>query len=72
MKKELIIKELNNLFHKEWQSYNNAKLLKDTYGWDSLKQIQLILLIEKKLKKKLSVQNILKIKKVGDVNAYLK
>lgn len=72
MKKELIIKELNNLFHKEWQSYNNTKLLKDTYGWDSLKQIQLILLIEKKLKKKLSVQNILKIKKVGDVNAYFK
>ena len=63
MKKELIIKELNNLFHKEWQSYNNTKLLKDTYGWDSLKQIQLILLIEKKLKKKTFSSKYIKNKK---------
>jgi len=72
MKKELAIKELEKLFHNKWQSYNNKKLLKDTDGWDSLKQIQLILLIEKKIKKKLSIQKILKIKKVGDVNLYLK
>ncbi len=72
MKKELIIKELNKLFHNKWQYYKNSTLLKNTDGWDSLKQIQLVLLLEKKIKKKLSVQKILKIKKVGDINTYLK
>lgn len=72
MKKELIIKELDKLFHSKWQSYKNSTLLKNTDGWDSLKQIQLVLLIEKQIKKKLSVQKILKIKKVGDIKTYLK
>tara|TARA_B100001059_G_C17766685_1_gene546018 strand:+ start:1082 stop:1300 length:219 start_codon:yes stop_codon:yes gene_type:complete len=72
MKKELAIKELDKLFHNKWKSYKNNKLLKDTEGWDSFKQIQLVILIEKKIKKKLSVQKILKIKKVSDINLYLK
>lgn len=72
MKKELAIKELEKLFHNKWKAYKSNKLLKDADGWDSLKQIQLIILIEKKIKKKLSIQKILKIKKVGDVNLYLK
>lgn len=72
MQKELAIKELEKLFHNKWKSYKNNKLLKDADGWDSLKQIQLIILIEKKIKKKLPIQEILKIKKVGDVNLYLK
>ena len=72
MKNELVIKELDKLFHNKWKSYENKKLLKDTSGWDSFKQIQLVILLEKKIKKKLSVKKILKIKKVGDVNLYLK
>ena len=51
MKKELIIKELDKLFHNKWHSYKNSTSLKNTDGWDSLKQIQLVLLLEKKLKK---------------------
>ena len=66
MKEELIIKELNKLFDNKWKSYKSSTLLKNTDGWDSLKQIQLVLLLEKIIKKKLSVQKILKIKpKIG-------
>ena len=72
MKKKLIIKELDKLFHNKWQYYKNSMLLKHTDSWDSLKQIQIVILIEKNLGKKLSVKQILKIKKVGDINKYLK
>ena len=30
MKKELITKELNKLFHNKWKSYKNSTLLKNT------------------------------------------
>ena len=72
MKKELVIKELDRIFQIDWSKLNASKLLKDLDGWDSLKQIQLILLVEKLIKKKLEVKNILKIKKVGDINYFIK
>ena len=72
MKKKLSIKELDKLFHNNWQSYKNSMFLRDIDGWDSLKQIQTIILIEKNLGKKLSVKDILKIKKIGDINRYFK
>lgn len=72
MKKELAIKELDKIFQIDWSKLKDTILLKDLDGWDSLKQIQIILLIEKKIKKKLKIKNILKMKKVGDINSYIK
>lgn len=72
MKEKLTIKKLDKLFLNNWQSYKNSMLLKNIDGWDSLKQIHLIMLIEKNLGKKLNLKDILKIKKVGDVNKYFK
>ena len=72
MKEKLTIKKLDKLFLNNWQSYKNSMLLKNIDGWDSLKQINLIMLIEKNLGKKLNLKDILKIKKVGDVNKYFK
>ena len=72
MKKELVTKELDRIFQINWSKLKASKSLKDLDGWDSLKQIQLILLVEKLIKKKLEVKNILKIKKVGDINYFIK
>ena len=53
MKKELVTKELDRIFQINWSKLKASKSLKDLDGWDSLKQIQLILLVEKLIKKKL-------------------
>ena len=49
----------------------NTKL-KNLSNWDSLKQLELVSLIEKKLKKKLSIEEILKIKSIKDLKKKIK
>ena len=39
-------------------------------NWDSLKQIELVMLLEKRIKRKLKSKEILKIKKIKDLSRY--
>jgi acyl carrier protein len=64
-----ILNDLNKIFR---SYFNNDKInlvekstAKDVKGWDSLAQISLIVLIEKKFKMKFSVREISKLENVG-------
>lgn len=72
MKNKLIIKSLNSIFEENWEELKDNKKLLDLYNWDSLKQIELVLFLEKQIKKKLTVKEIVKIKTVGNINKLLK
>ena len=65
-------KQLNKIFDEDWSSLSQNTKLNRLNNWDSLKQIELVALIEKKIKKKLSINQILRIKSVKDVNIKLK
>ena len=62
MKKKLNFKGIDKIFVEDLNSLSENTLLKNLTNWDSLKQLELISLLEKNLKKKLSIQEILKIK----------
>tara|TARA_S200000501_G_C20410965_1_gene563495 strand:+ start:74 stop:289 length:216 start_codon:yes stop_codon:yes gene_type:complete len=64
--------QLNKIFEEDWSSLSQNTKLNRLNNWDSLKQIELVGLIEKKIKKKLSINQILRIKSVKDVNIKLK
>lgn len=64
--------QLNKIFEEDWSSLSQNTKLNRLNNWDSLKQIELVALIEKKIKKKLSINQILRIKSVKDVNIKLK
>ncbi len=72
MKKKFDYSKLNKIFEENWSSLSESKKLNSLQNWDSLKQIELVILIEKKLKRKLSVKEILKFKTVKDINLILK
>ena len=66
-----ILNDLNKIFR---SYFNNDKInlvekstAKDVKGWDSLAQISLIVLIEKKFKMKFSVREISKLENVGEM-----
>ena len=63
MKKKFNFKGIDKIFIEDLNILSEKTLLKNLSNWDSLKQLQLVSLLEKKLKKKLSIQEILKIKK---------
>ena len=44
--------KLNKIFEENWSSLSESKKLNSLQNWDSLKQIELVILIEKKIKKK--------------------
>ena len=64
--------QLDKIFEEDWSSLPQNTKLNRLNNWDSLKQIELVTLIEKKIKKKLSINQILNIKSVKDVNIKLK
>ena len=64
--------QLNKIFEEDWSSLPQNTKLNRLNNWDSLKQIELVTLIEKKIKKKLSFYQIINIKSVKDVNIKLK
>ncbi len=64
--------QLNKIFEEDWSSLPQNTKLNRLNNWDSLKQIELVTLIEKKIKKKLSINQIINIKSVKDVNIKLK
>ena len=72
MKNKLTIKSLNSIFEENWEELKDKKKLLDLSNWDSLKQIELVLFLEKQMKKKLTVKEIVKIKTVGNINKLLK
>ena len=72
MKKKFNYSKLNKIFEEDWSSLSERKKLNSLENWDSLKQIELVVLIEKKLKRKLSIKEILKFKTVKDINLILK
>ena len=72
MKKKFDYSKLNKIFEEDWSSLSERKKLNSLENWDSLKQIELVVLIEKKLKRKLSIKEILKFKTVKDINLILK
>lgn len=72
MKKKFNFKEINKLFSEDLNTLSENTKLKDLSNWDSLKQLELISLLEKNLKKKLTIKEILKIKLIKDLKNKLK
>tara|TARA_Y100000389_G_scaffold203999_1_gene254463 strand:+ start:4441 stop:4659 length:219 start_codon:yes stop_codon:yes gene_type:complete len=72
MKKKLNFKGIDKIFVEDLNSLPENTLLKNLTNWDSLKQLELISLLEKNLKKKLSIQEILKIKTLKDLKKKIK
>ena len=56
MKKNLIIKSLNSIFEENWDKLQDKKKLSSLSNWDSIKQIELVLFLEKQIKKKTNNQ----------------
>ena len=72
MKKKFKTEELDRIFEENWIDLSEKTKLEQLSNWDSLKQIELVVLLEKKMKKKLSIKEIINIKTVRDVNKILK
>ena len=72
MKKKFNTKELDRIFEEKWTDLSEKIKLEQLSNWDSLKQVELVVLLEKKMKKKLSIKEIINIKTVRDVNKILK
>lgn len=72
MKKKFDFKGLDKIFVEDLNILSEKTKLKNLSNWDSLKQLELVSLLEKKLKKKLSIQEILKIKTVKDLMKQIK
>ena len=72
MKKKFKFKKINKLFSEDLNTLSENTKLKDLSNWDSLKQLELISLLEKNLKKKLTIKEILKIKLIKDLKNKLK
>lgn len=72
MKKKFDFKGIDKIFVEDLNILSEKTKLKNLSNWDSLKQLELVSLLEKKLKKKLSIQEILKIKTVKDLMKQIK
>lgn len=72
MKKKFNFKGIDKIFVEDLNILSEKTQLKNLSNWDSLKQLELVSLLEKKLKKKLSIQEILKIKTVKDLMKKIK
>ena len=72
MKKKFNFKGLDKIFVEDLNTLSDKTQLKSLSNWDSLKQLELVSLLEKKYKKKLSIQEILKIKTINDLKQKIK
>ena len=72
MKKKFNFKGVDKIFVEDLNAVSEKTLLKNLSNWDSLKQLELVTLLEKKLKKKLSAKEILKIKNIQDLKKNIK
>ena len=72
MKNKFNFRGIDKIFSENLNSLSENTKLKNLSNWDSLKQLELVSLIEKKLKKKLSIEEILKIKNIKDLKKKIK
>ena len=69
MKKKLHLNFAQKFFNTSSKLNDNMSLSK-LGNWDSLKQIELVIQLEKRIKRKLKSKEILKIKKIKDLSRY--
>jgi len=72
MKKNDLVKELAEMFDEKISKFNKKLRFNDLRNWDSLKQMELIIFTEKALKKKLKLNDILRLKSFSDLIKLLK
>ena len=72
MKKKFNFKGVDKIFVEDLDTLSDKTQLTKLSNWDSLKQLELVLLLEKKSKKKFSIQEILKIKTINDLKKRIK
>ena len=72
MEKKFNFRGIDKIFIEDINILSEKTQLKNLSNWDSLKQLELVSLLEKKLKKKLSIQGILKIKTIKDLKKKIK
>jgi len=72
MKKNDLVKELAKMFDEKSSKFNSKLRFTDLRNWDSLKQMELIIFTEKVLKKKLKLNDILRLKSFSDLIKLLK
>ena len=72
MEKKFNFKGIDKIFIEDINILSEKTQLKNLSNWDSLKQLELVSLLEKKFKKKLSIQEILKIKTIKDLKKKIK
>ena len=72
MEKKFNFRGIDKIFIEDINLLSEKTQLKNLSNWDSLKQLELVSLLEKKLKKKLSIQEILKIKTIKDLKKKIK
>lgn len=72
MKKKFNFKGIDKIFVEDLNSLPEKTSFKNLSNWDSLKQLELASLLEKKIKKKLSVKEILEIKSIKDLKNKIK
>ncbi len=72
MKNKFNFKNLDKIFIEDLNNLSDKTQLNKLSNWDSLKQLELVSLLEKKLKKKLSIKEIIKIKTIKDLKKKIK
>tara|TARA_B100000795_G_C22502035_1_gene324343 strand:+ start:306 stop:524 length:219 start_codon:yes stop_codon:yes gene_type:complete len=72
MEKKFNFRGVDKIFIEDINLLSEKTQLKNLSNWDSLKQLELVSLLEKKFKKKLSIQEILKIKTIKDLKKKIK
>ena len=72
MENKFNFRGIDKIFIEDINLLSEKTQLKNLSNWDSLKQLELVSLLEKKFKKKLSIQEILKIKTIKDLKKKIK
>ena len=72
MKNKFDFKNVDKIFIEDLNNLSDRTQLNKLSNWDSLKQLELVSLLEKKLKKKLSKKEIIKIKTIKDLKKKIK
>tara|TARA_B100001063_G_C16560374_1_gene450651 strand:- start:98 stop:316 length:219 start_codon:yes stop_codon:yes gene_type:complete len=72
MKNKFDFKNVDKIFIEDLNNLSDRTQLNKLSNWDSLKQLELVSLLEKKLKKKLSIKEIIKIKTIKDLKKKIK
>ena len=72
MKNKFNFKGLEKIFTEDLNNLSEKTKLQKLSNWDSLKQLEMVSLIEKTIKKRLSIQEILKIKTIKDLKKKIK